>query len=44
MPADLFTHPDKEQLIAFGLGKLDLTDTEEIEAHLGACTTCCDTL
>src|SRR5262245_16969629 len=44
MSAEPLTHPDKERLIAFGLGKLDLDDAAEIETHLTECHDCCDTL
>jgi serine/threonine protein kinase/predicted esterase len=44
MPANSPAHPDKQQLMAFGLGKLDPPHTVEIEAHLNECSTCCDTL
>lgn len=44
MSASSLTHPDKERLIAFGLGKLDLDDAVDIETHLNECDDCCDTL
>lgn len=44
MSANSLAHPDKERLIAFGLGKLDLDDAVDIETHLNECDDCCDTL
>ena len=44
MSANSLVHPDKERLIAFGLGKLDLDDAVDIETHLNECDDCCDTL
>lgn len=37
-------HPDKDELVAFGLGKLQPDQATKIETHLGECKTCCDTL
>lgn len=34
------THPDRERLEAFGLGKLGVQDAEEVAGHLDGCTTC----
>src|SRR6185295_7172053 len=44
MTTNQIIHPDKERLIAFGLGKLDLDEAVEIETHLNECSDCCDTL
>src|SRR5262245_33062569 len=35
------THPDSGLLNEYGLGKLDTTESAEIERHVGACDTCC---
>jgi hypothetical protein len=37
MPATTDAHPEKDQLVAFGLGKLDPAATSQIEQHLEAC-------
>ena len=37
-------HPDKDELVAFGLGKLEPDEATKIETHLGECEACCDTL
>ena len=37
-------HPDKDELVAFGLGKLQPDQATKIETHLEECKTCCDTL
>lgn len=37
-------HPPKEQLVAFGLGKLNPEDGTEIESHLDACAECYETM
>jgi formylglycine-generating enzyme required for sulfatase activity/serine/threonine protein kinase len=38
------THPEREKLRAFGLGKLDPAEALEIEAHISQCDECCRTL
>jgi putative intracellular protease/amidase len=35
------THPVREQLIQFALGKLDATTQAEIERHVAGCESCC---
>jgi anti-sigma factor ChrR (cupin superfamily) len=37
-------HPPKDQLIAFGQGKLTSDESSQIEQHLEACPECCETL
>ncbi len=37
-------HPDKEQLVAFGLGRLEPDKADSIESHLQVCHECCETL
>ena len=37
-------HPDKDELVAFGLGKLQPDQATKIETHLEECKTCCYTL
>ncbi len=44
MTAQVQTHPPKEQLVAFGLGKLDPPEAARIEEHLEACPDCCATV
>ncbi len=44
MPNKTQEHPQKEQLIAFGLGKLGPAAASAVEQHLEACDTCCETL
>src|SRR6185436_16496467 len=44
MSASQLVHPDKDQLIAFGLGKLEIDEAAAIETHLNECSDCCDTL
>ncbi len=39
-----FAHPNKEQLIAFGQGKLPADELSQIEQHLEVCRECCETL
>jgi hypothetical protein len=38
------THPEKDDLVAFGLGKLTPDEVTEIEHHLEECEACCETL
>ena len=43
--SDEFTkHPEKDQLLAFGLGTLDPSEAEEIARHLDSCATCGETI
>ena len=44
MPATTDAHPEKDQLVAFGLGKLDPAEASQIEQHLEACQDCCSTI
>ncbi|APZ93390.1 serine/threonine protein kinase [Fuerstiella marisgermanici] len=37
-------HPEKNELVAFGLGKLESDEATRIETHLGECKACCETL
>ncbi len=37
-------HPQKEQLIAFGQGKLTADESTSVEQHLEVCRVCCETL
>lgn len=41
MPID---HPDNDQLVAFGLGKLDSVEAEKIADHLDSCHDCSETI
>ena len=43
MPKAL-THPKKDVLSAFGLGKLPPERSHEVEAHIAECEPCCETL
>lgn len=38
------SHPDRETLADFGLGRLESAESSWIEEHLSACEECCDTL
>ena len=38
------THPTPDQLAAFGAGKLNAVESDEIELHLAECDACCQTL
>jgi uncharacterized protein (TIGR03067 family) len=44
MPATPDTHPRRDQLSAFALGKLESADVDAVESHLAECDTCCDAL
>lgn len=44
MTKDDRLHPDKEELAAFGLGKLDDAAHERIEQHIAECEVCCEYL
>jgi uncharacterized protein (TIGR03067 family) len=44
MIAEQPVHPRKEQLIAFGQGKLAAPESLQVEEHLEACPDCCETL
>ncbi|MBC8114371.1 MAG: protein kinase [Candidatus Saccharimonas sp.] len=37
-------HPQKDQLIAFGQGKLAADESSSVEQHLESCRECCETL
>ncbi len=37
-------HPEPDKLKAFGLGRLDPEEAQEIEQHISACDDCCQTL
>lgn len=37
-------HPNHDQLMDFGLGKLAPADMDRIEQHVASCPTCCDSL
>ena len=38
------SHPAKDQLIAFGQGKLAAGESSQVESHLEVCRECCETL
>ena len=38
------THPTLEQLSGFSRGQLPPEDAEAVEAHVGECEPCCETL
>jgi uncharacterized protein (TIGR03067 family) len=38
------THPRKDQLVAFGQGKLGEVESSQVESHLEQCEQCCETL
>ncbi|MDZ4686377.1 MAG: serine/threonine-protein kinase [Planctomycetaceae bacterium] len=44
MIAEPFAHPPKDQLIAFGQGKLADAESSRVEQHLEVCRECCETL
>lgn len=44
MPDTPTEHPDKDQLVAFGLGKLDSDEAEKIADHLDSCKDCSETI
>lgn len=44
MTAAQATHPAKDQLIAFGQGKLAIDESSRVEEHLEVCRECCETL
>lgn len=44
MTSDDRSHPDKEELAAFGLGKLDDAAHDRVEQHIAECETCCEYL
>ena len=44
MPDSPIKHPDKDQLVAFGLGKLDSDEAEKIADHLDSCHDCSETI
>src|SRR5260370_29383857 len=44
MHANPTTHPDRDQLAAYGLGKLDDTETSAVVEHLETCETCRQTV
>lgn len=44
MAAAKRSHPAKDQLIAFGQGKLAAEESSSVEQHLEACRECCGTL
>ena len=37
-------HPDGQQLADYGLGRLEPTESGEIERHVASCDSCCETL
>ena len=37
-------HPDKDLLVAFGLGQLEPDEATTVESHLEECDRCCETL
>jgi serine/threonine protein kinase len=44
MSNNTLAHPGPEQLSAFGLGRLDPAEADEVERHVQSCTVCCQTL
>ena len=44
MTSDPSLHPDKKELAAFGLGRLDDAAHERVEQHIVECETCCEFL
>ena len=44
MTGNLKIHPPRETLLAYGLGKLDATESVAVEAHIDECEECCETL
>jgi uncharacterized protein (TIGR03067 family) len=44
MMASRSAHPPKDQLMAFGQGKLAADESSQVEQHLGVCPECCETL
>ncbi len=44
MTTESSTHPAKDQLIAFGQGKLAADESSSVEQHLEVCHECCETL
>ena len=44
MTDDPLLHPEKNELAAFALGKLESDEATRIETHLGECKACCETL
>ncbi|HUQ71100.1 MAG TPA: protein kinase, partial [Planctomycetaceae bacterium] len=44
MIAESLEHPPKDQLIAFGQGKLANEESSQVEQHLEVCRECCETL
>ena len=44
MTTDSLNHPPKDQLIAFGQGKLAADESSSVEQHLEVCRECCETL
>jgi predicted Ser/Thr protein kinase len=38
------THPSQEELAAFGSGRLNVVESDEVEKHLSECATCCEVL
>ncbi len=44
MPRKTLTHPERDVLSAFGLGKLQADQAREVETHISECEACCKTL
>ena len=44
MPRTPIQHPDRDKLVAFGLGKLDFDEAEKIADHLDSCHDCSETI
>ncbi len=44
MASETSPHPKKDDLMAFGLGKMSPEDAVAIEIHLAECPDCCDTM
>lgn len=44
MATESKAHPEKDQLIAFGQGRLPEDESSRVEQHLEVCSECCETL
>ena len=44
MTNDAHKHPERDQLLAFGMGKLEEDEAEQIAQHLDSCDDCSETI
>jgi serine/threonine protein kinase len=44
MPDRSAVHPPKDELVAFGLGRLEPEAATRVESHLESCAACCETM